>query len=596
MSDKNNLLFSEFPSVTTEQWMERVSADLKGADFDKKLVWKNLSGINIQPCYNNENKIEQLQNTGENSQSLVNYRNVKVTTAENGNKLAIKAIEEGMNGIIFTLENKVAVAELLNGINLNQTSVAFEITSNAVAFTIDLVSFAKGSDLKGFVNTGIISNYVTTGSFDSKQIEVAAELIKLTADFPNFKAITISGTEYLDSGANQVQEIAYTLNSLVFLIEKLSEKGIETQTIFNSLNFKLAIGLEYFVEIGKFRAFNSLLAEVAAKYGVVDFSNTITAKTCIWTKSVTDAETNLLRCTTEAMSAILGNVDGILIDAYDKEFKNPSDFSSRIAGNITTILREESYFGKVSNPVDGSYYIEEVSSKIAEKALELFKAIEADSGFYTAFENETIQQQISEIRLQKLKLISQRRTPLVGVNKYPNLMETVAVDILSEGANDNSKVLTPRRASLEIEALRRKTEALVTETNIRPIVQLASFGNLNMRKARAAFAYDFIGVSGFDVHQEESFASAQIAAEESAKSDAHVVVICSSDEDYDASAMEFIKTFRAIATDKVLLLAGAPKNMDELTEAGLDGVVNMRSDVLVTLSKIQNKIQKTLKS
>ncbi|MEX1382455.1 methylmalonyl-CoA mutase family protein [Lutibacter sp.] len=596
MSNKNKTLFSEFPPVTTEQWMERVTADLKGADFDKKLVWKNLSGINIQPCYNNEDKIEQLQNTGENSQSLVNYRSVKVTTTENGNKLAIKAVEEGMNGIIFTLDNKVDVAELLNGINLNKTSVSFEIASNAVAFIIDLVSFAKGSDLKGFVNTGIISNYVTTGSFDNNQIKVAAELVKLTANFPNFKAITISGTEYLDSGANQVQEIAYTLNSLVFLIEKLSEKGIEAQTIFNNLNFKLAIGLEYFVEIGKFRAFNSLLAEVAAKYSVADFSNTITAKTSIWSKSITDAETNLLRCTTEAMSAILGNVDGILIDAYDKEFKNPSDFSSRIAGNITTILREESYFGKVSNPVDGSYYIEEVSSKIAEKALELFKSIEAASGFYTAFENETIQQQIAEIRLQKLKLISQRRTPLVGVNKYPNLMETVAADILSEGANDNSKVLTPRRASLEIEALRRKTEELVAKTNIRPIVQLASYGNLNMRKARAAFAYDFIGVSGFNVLQEQSFNSAEIAATESAKSDAHVVVICSSDEDYDTTAVDFVKAFRVLNNDKVLLLAGAPKNMDELTEAGLDGVVNMRSDVLVTLSKIQNKVQKTLKS
>ncbi len=596
MSDKNKALFSEFPPVSTEQWMERVTADLKGADFDKKLVWKNLTGINIQPCYSIENKIEQLQNTGENSQSLVNYRSITVTTAENGNKLAIKAVEEGMNGIIFQLKENVSIANLLNGIDLNTTTVSFEITNDTVAFTTDLVAFAKDSNLKGYINTGVISNYVTTGSFNTSQIEVIAELVKLTADFPNFKAITVSGTEYLDSGANQVQEIAYTLNSLVFLIEKLSEKGVEAQTIFNNLNFKLAIGLEYFVEIGKFRAFNSLLAEIAAKYGVAELTNTITAKTSIWSKSVTDAETNLLRCTTEAMSAILGNVDGILIDPYDKEFKAPSEFSSRIAGNITTILKEESYFGKVSNPVDGSYYIEEVSTKIAEKALELFKAIEADGGFYTAFENETIQQQVAEIRLKKLKLISQRRTPMVGINKYPNLMEKIKANLLSTGATDNPKVLTPRRASLEIEAMRRVTEQLVAETNVRPIVQLASYGNLTMRKARAAFAYDFIGVSGFDVHQEESFNSAEEAATESAKSDAHVVVICSSDQDYDETAVAFIKAFRAFAKNKVLLLAGAPKNMDELTELGLDGVVNMRTDVLVTLSAIQEKVQKTLKA
>ena len=178
--------------------------------------------------------------------------------------------------------------------------------------------------------------------------------------------------------------------------------------------------------------------------------------------------------------------------------------------------------------------------------MELFKAIETAGGFYAAFENETIQQQIADIRLQKLKLISQRRLPMVGVNKYPNLMESVASDLLSRGAEDNPKLLTPRRASLEIESMRRKTEELVAQTKVRPIVQLASYGNLTMRKARAAFAYDFIGVSGFDVHQEESFESAAVAATESAKSNSHVVVICSSDQDYDETALDFIKAFRAI--------------------------------------------------
>jgi len=596
MNNKNKPLFSEFPQVSTEQWMERVTADLKGADFDKKLVWKNLSGINIQPCYNSESDITQLKNTGENSQSLVNYRKVPVCCAETGNDLAKKAIEEGITGLIFQLIDTVPVAELLKNIDLNTITVSFDIYNNAIDFTKELVVFAKGKDLKGYLNTSIISNYVTTGAFDESQIEVVAELVKLTADFPKFKALTISGTEYLDSGANQVQEIAYTLNSLVFLTEKLKAKGVEVKDVFNNLNVLLAIGLEYFVEIGKFRAFNNLLAEVIAKYGVTDCDKTITAKTSIWSKSITDAETNLLRCTTEAMSAILGNVDGVLIDPYDKEFKSASEFSSRIAGNITTILREESYFGKVSNPVDGSYYIEEVSTKIAEKALELFKSIEAAGGFYKAFENETIQQQIAEIRLQKLKLISQRRTPLVGINKYPNLMETVDAGLLSKGESANPKVLTPRRASLEIEAIRRKTEEFVSATNKRPIVELASYGNLTMRKARAAFAYDFIGVSGYNVLQEKSFESAEKAAELSAKSDSDVVVMCSSDENYNETALAFIKTFRALNSTKVLLIAGAPTNMDELTEAGLDGCVNMRSDVIATISSIQNKVQQTIKS
>jgi methylmalonyl-CoA mutase len=602
MNTTKKLLFSEFKPVSKEEWMEKVTADLKGADFDKTLVWKNLSNINIQPFYTKEDNITQLQNTGENSQSLVNYRRISSCCNESGNKLALKAIEEGMNGLLFDICENCNPAELLQGINLNEVAVSFNLGTNAVEFANDFFDFASkngvaAKNVKGFFNTSLISTYVTKGDFETNAFDTVAELVKLADNYPNFNAITISGTEYLDTGANQVQEIAYTLNSLVYVIDELSQKGIEVQTIFDNLNFQLAIGLEYFVEIGKFRAFNNLLSEVANKYGVIEFSNTVTAKTSIWSKSITDAETNLLRCTTEAMSAILGNVDGVLIDAYDKEFKDSSDFSSRIAGNITTILREESYFGKVANPVDGSYYIEEVSTKIAENALKLFKSIEAIGGFYAAFENETIQQQIAEIRLTKIKLISQRRLPLVGVNKYPNLMEKINANLLSNGDDaTNTKVLKPRRASLEIETIRKTTEELVAKTGVRPIVELASFGNLTMRKARAAFAYDFIGVSGFNVQQEKSFASALEAAESSAKSNSNVVVICSSDQDYDESAVPFVKAFRALNTAKVLLLAGAPANISELTEAGLDGCVNMRSDVIASISSIQQKVQKSIKA
>ena len=602
MNDSNKSLFSEFNPVTKQEWMEKVGIDLKGADFDKKLVWKNLSKIKIQPFYNAEDKQDYIKNTGENSQSLINYRSIVVSSEEQGNKLAVKAIEEGINGLLFSFDKKISVAKLLKGINLNEIAVSFVLKTNAVEFASDFFGYAKekkivAENIKGYLDSKLISNYLTKGSIDELQLDQAAEVIKLAAEFPNYKVITVSGSEYLDSGANQVQEAAYTLSSLVFLIEKLKERGISVQEIFDKLNYKLAIGSEYFVEIGKFRAFNSLLNEIAGKYGITEQTHTIIAKTSIWSKSVTDPQTNLLRATTEAMSAILGNVDGVLIDAYDREFNDASDFSSRVAGNISTILKEEAYLGKVANPVDGSYYIEEVSAKIATKALELFKAIEENGGFFKSFESEIIQQQIAEIRQEKIKLISQRRLPMVGVNKYPNLMETVTSTILSTGEESNTKVLRPRRASLEIEAIRKTTEEFVEKTSKRPVVELASFGNLTMRKARAAFAYDFLGVSGFNVLQEQSYSSVQEAAEQSAKSESSVVVICSSDQDYEENALAYVKWFRALNSEKVLLLAGNPINIiDELSEAGLDGCVNIKSDVIATISSIQNKIQKTLKS
>jgi len=603
MTKKNNILFDNFDSTSKQEWKEKVTIDLKGADFNRKLVWKNLSKIDIQPFYNTEDNKEFLSNTGKNSQSLINYRRIIVESEKSANALALKAIEEGINGLLFDLKEHVSAYELLEGIDFNKITVSFILRKNETEFANDFFALANENDidfenLKGYFDLDIMYNYVTSGKVDCSQFDKVTELVKLAENHPNYKAISISGGVYLDSGANQTQEVAYTLNSLVFLIDKYINRGIDIQTVFDNLHFELAIGSEYFIEIGKFRAFNNLLHEISKKYGIKEFSYNLTAKTSIWSKSVTDANTNMLRATTEAMSAILGNVDGVEIDAYDKEFNKQTDFSSRIAGNIATILKEESYFGKVSNPVDGSYYIEEVSSKIAEKALELFKIIEKNGGYYKCFESERIQKQIAEIRFEKIKMLSQRKLAMVGVNKYPNLMETVDANILSnknKSTKSIDKALSPRRATLEIEALRRKTEICAVNANHRPVVELTSYGNLGMRKARAAFAYDFMGVSGFTVLDEQSHCCAEKAAEESSKSKTDVVVICSSDKDYSETALEFVKIFRKTNTDKVLLLAGNPSDIaDELLNAGLDGFINIKSDVIDTISGVQNRIKKVI--
>jgi len=601
MNDKKNKLFSEFNPVTKQEWMEKITLDLKGADFDKKLVWKNLNNIKIQPFYRDEDETLHLNKTGKNNSLIVNYRTIIADSDLQGNKLALKAIKEGITGLLFEIKEEFSAFSLLNKINLSKVSISFILKTPQIEFVKDYLNLAKKNNistkkLNGFIDVELISEYVTTGKLNASKFNLIKELINLTISCQNFKMVTISGKEYLNSGANQTQEIAYTLNSMVFIIDKLTETGIKPKSIFNNLHFQLAIGSEYFIEIAKFRAFNSLLHDITSKYGVLKFSHILTAETSIWSKSITDSHTNLLRATTETMSAILGNADGVLIESYDKEFNEPSCFSSRIAGNIATILKEESYFGKVENPVDGSYYIENVTSEIASKALELFKYIEEKGCFYQCFEGELIQQQIAEIRQEKIKLLSKRKSIMVGVNKYPNLMEKISSNILSDGYKlISTKILKPRRASLEIEAIRKVTEKLIEKTGNRPVVELASFGNIAMRKARAAFSYDFLGVSGFNILPEKSFSSAKEAAESCAISDANIVVICSSDEDYDKSALEFITTFRNLTKHKILLLAGNPQNLNELTKLGLDGCINVKSDIIVTISNIQEKIQKTLK-
>ncbi|MCB0436070.1 MAG: methylmalonyl-CoA mutase family protein [Flavobacteriaceae bacterium] len=599
--NSNHKLFQDFTPVTKQQWIDKVTLDLKGEDFNK-LVWKNLNGLTFQPFYTIDDKVDFLAGTGENSQALINFRTIPVTNVEKANNEALLAIKEGMTGLVFDFKETVSLEQLFKGIDLNTIAVSLVVESETQAVVDGFFEYAEKNltskkNLKGYLDLGILTKYVTKGSLNSAALDAVVKFINKSSSYPNFRALTISGTPFLDSGSNQVQEVAYTLNALVFVADGCLNRGVSEEVIFNNLAIQLGIASEFFIEIGKFRAFHSLLKLIAKKYRVTEFNPLMTAKTSVWSKSVTDAHTNMLRATTETMSAILGNVDGVLIDPYDKEFKAPTDFSSRIAGNISTILREESYLGKVANPVDGAYYIEEITTKIAEKSLELFKEIEQYGGFYQAFENEVIQKQISEIRQEKIKLISQRRLPMVGVNKYPNLMETIASQLLSSGELNNPKLLTPRRASLEIEAVRKTTEKLVEETGKRPIVELTSYGNLTMRKARAAFSYDFLGVSGFEIWQEKSFENALKAAEGSANSESDVVVICSSDPDYEESALAFVKAFRAQDTNKILLLAGNPVGItDQLNQAGLDGYIHIKSDVIQTISNIQEKVQNKLKS
>ncbi|WKK65545.1 methylmalonyl-CoA mutase family protein [Lutimonas zeaxanthinifaciens] len=599
---KDKMLFQEFIPPTKQEWIDKANVDLKGADFDKRLVWKNLNGINLQPFYTLDDQKELLNNTGINSEEVVNFRRINAKDAKIANQLGIKAVEEGMNGLIFEINSTVSPEQLLNDNALDEVSVSFDIAGESGTFISAYKAYIQSLSLeadriKGYVNLNVFENYLTKGSLEEGVFDDLASLIKTFEKYPNIKSVAINSTMYQNSGSNQVQEIAYTLNSVVSLIEKLAERGISAKQVFDNLYVILGVSSEYFVEIAKFRVFNSLLANIATKYGIKEINSEMAARTSVWSKSVTDANTNMLRSTTEAMSALLGNVNGIELDPYDHEFKKSNDFSSRIAGNITTILKEESYFGKVANPVDGSYYIEEVSLKLAENALSLFKLIEEDGGFISNIENETIQNQIAEIRLNKIKLLSQRRVAMVGVNKYPNLMESISEEILgSEEVATDTKLLSPQRAGLQIEKIRYNTEHFVTEKGFRPVVEIASYGQLVMRKARAAFAFDYMGVSGFDILEEKSFKDHKEAAAKTSVSNSDIVVICSSDPDYEATGLEYIKKFRAKNPTKILLLAGYPKDIQQaMLEAGLDGFIHMKADIYKTLTEIQQKISQTIK-
>lgn len=604
MSDKvkGKKLFSEFKAPSKSDWIEKATADLRGGDFNKRLVWKNLNDVDVQPFYTLEERKSTLPDSGWNATEVVNYRRI-LRNEPSKNELAHKAISEGMNGVLFEVGSTDQVQDLMQGLDPSENVFSFALENPDPSFGQALLDFynsrgCTNEQVRGYLETPSIGRYLTEGSLKESTLDALASSTLMFSDFPSFRTLVISGREYLDSGSNQVQEIAFTLNSVVYLVEEMKKRNLTEEAIFNNLELILGIGTEYFVEIGKFRAFNSLVHLVAEKYGVEKPGYEMMTRSSVWSKSVMDSHTNMLRATTESMSALLGNSQAIEIDPYDSEIGGSKDFSKRIAGNIATILKEESYFGKVKNPVDGSYYIEQLTEKLAENALALFKEVEKNGGFFKGVESMFIQNKIALVRTTRIKLLSRRRKALVGVNKYPNLMESLNLEVLcKDTSQSNPKLLKPRRAGLELEMIRANTEAFVAEKGYRPVVEFAGFGNLAMRKARAGFAFDFLGVGGYEMEDEKSYATAVEAAETSASSSSDIVVICSSDQDYLESAVEFVSTFRAINSDKVLILAGCPEGLtDKLKQSGLDTCIHLRSDILETLGFIHKKISRTSKT
>ncbi len=594
-------LFNDFAPSSKADWTQKAIADLKGADPDK-LVWKNSNGIAIAPYFTREEMKVRLRNTGQLDEFPINYRRISADSAKEANALALRAIREGMSGVIFELGYFCEPSVLLQGIDLGAVAVSYALSGQKAEQVRALAAFfsENGMDparLKGFVDLGVWNHCVTKKRLDPEMLDEQAEICKLLGDYPGLRSVHVSGTEFTNAGASQSQEMAFTLSAIVEMIEALHERGLTSKEITDDLHVSLGIGSEYFVEISKFRGFQSLLHEVLAKYGVMKHPAYITGRTSKWSKSITDAHTNMLRATTEAMSAILGNASAVEIDPFDRESGSSSDFSRRIAGNIMTILKEESYFDKVTNPVDGSYYVEALSMQLASRALEIFLTLETKGGFLLQLRTGYLQEEIEKILLEKVEQITSRRLTMVGVNKYPNMMEHLnAAELKNPGGAHYQAGASARRAGLELEEVRALTEQLTESRGKRPVVELCGFGDLAMRKARAAFAYDFLGIGGYELQPEKSYDDVNEAAQCSATSDAQIVVLCSSDQDYEDSALQFIQQFRRRNTFKVLLLAGNPQAIKgALVEAGLDGFIHLRSNILETLLAINKKLLATNK-
>ena len=413
-----NRLFEMFPEVSATQWKQQIQVDLKGADYNDTLVSKTIEGINVKPFYHPDDS-PNAQNINLPSQPWHICQHIYAKTANSANKKAVDAINRGAESILFSIDNAtVSINELLENINPNEVS----IIANFKFLADDYIKSIPNDILKELIIVNdVIHHLSVTGNWYNN---LKTDLDAFLSVVQNSRCLAIDLEHYQNAGANITQQLAYGLAQAVEYLNELDSK-LETATKTNlKIVFKVAIGSNYFFEIAKIRALKLLWSAIASEFNV-NLNCKIIATPTKRNKSIYDYNNNMLRTTTECMSAILGGADFVCNLPYDTIYHKDNEFGSRIARNQLLILKHESYFDKVENIVHGNYYIDELTTQFTEKSLKLLKEIEQSGGLLEQLKQGTIQRKIKESANKEQALFNEGKLILLGANKQPNKAETV---------------------------------------------------------------------------------------------------------------------------------------------------------------------------
>ena len=375
-------LFEDFDSVSYQQWVDKIILDLKGKDYQETLVWNAPEGIDVQPFYNKESLTNNIAISSTPLKKAASWKireKIIISTAEEANKTAITALQGGANALCFVgeIEDNAVMNVLLKDIQTDIIDVHFYNTNPNR--TEQLISLKNGS-----ISYDYLGTFFETGKWQTTQDEDIHQLAELTLQNRPIKTITVDAYRYRSDTTNIIQELTIALSQGVEYMNLLTDKKVDPSTIAQKIQFNFSIASNYFFEIAKLRAFRMLWKLILEQYQVDDTETMyIHAETAVCNFSKEDVHNNILKTTTEAMSAIFGGCDSLTVHPFDKEVS----FSSRIARNVQHILKEESFLDKVNNPADGAYYIEALTDEIAQKSWSLFQEIEKEGGFLKAIEN-----------------------------------------------------------------------------------------------------------------------------------------------------------------------------------------------------------------
>ena len=417
MSKKN--LFQEFNSVSAKQWKQQIQFELKGADYNDTLVWESPEGIKVKPFYTSED-VENSQINSQNKPFSI-LQNIFVYDIDKSNLRALDSLHRGAESIRFTIENElVEIKKLMQNLPLENITYYFNLCFLSNEFVTKLTDFASTNKANFIILLDPIGQLSSDGNW-FENLNKDFEKLNVISSKSDVAFLSCNATTYQNAGANMVQQLAYT-------IAHINEYFNRIPILKQRITIEVSIGSNYFFEIAKLRALRLLFNTLAKEYNH-NFDCHIVATPTKRNKTIYDYNVNLLRTTTECMSAILGNADAITNLPYDNLYHKDNEFGDRIARNQLLVLKHESYFDKVHNPADGTYYIENITQQLAEKALFLFKEIEANGGFITQLIDGNIQRKIAESANKEQELFDSGKEVLLGTNKYPNKNDKMKHDL-----------------------------------------------------------------------------------------------------------------------------------------------------------------------
>lgn len=613
----NHKLFEEFPPVSTEQWKEKITVDLKGADFDRKLVWKTIEGFNVQPFYRQEdlegnpltsiepNQFPYIRGQKTESNDWHVRQDFEVLDIDETNKCVLDALMKGVTSINFILKEHNLNSQgdfdrLLRGIELTAVELNFCSSDSNADLLSMLSNYIEKSKIdakcvRGSFNIDPLAQLTLKGECRHESIAAAytrvAELIKFADEkLPNFHIIAVNGGIFPNAGSSIVQELGFSLAMANEYFSNLSDK-IDIDTIAKHLRINIGISSNYFMEIAKVRALRYMWSKLIEAYKPKDIEVAkvyIHAETSNWNKTLFDPYVNVLRSTTESMSSIIGGIDSLTVNPFNKSFQDTDVISNRIARNTQIILKEEAYFDKVVDPSAGSYYIEELTSSLIDKAWELFMDIDAKGGYHTCLEKGVVQELVAEMAQKRDMNLASRKEVLLGTNQFPNVGEVMAdkLTIAKQEAITNTaiKPIQQYRGAEAFEALRLDVE----KSDLRPKVFMFTYGNIAMQKARSQFAGNFFGCAGYEIIDNNGFKTVDEGIAKIKTDQPQVVVVCSSDDEYINIVPQIQKE---VGKDAIVVVAGNPKaSMEALQQAGIEYFVHVKTNVLNTLQEFNKKL------